>query len=67
MNNISKTIKEHNKEITSKPHDQIPKCNCRKKAECSTEGNRQVNDVVCRCDVTRLLPKKVYLGLAERE
>ena len=59
MNNMSKIIKEH-KKVT-------PKCNCRKKAECLTEGNCQVNDAVYKCDVTRSLPKKVYLGLAERE
>ena len=29
------------------------------------EGNCQVDDVVYKCDVTRPLPKKVYLGLAE--
>ena len=27
------------------------------------EGNGQVNDLVYKCDVTRPLPKKVYLGL----
>ena len=31
------------------------------------EGNCQVNDVVCKCDVTRPLPKKVYIGLADAE
>ena len=31
------------------------------------EGNCPVNDVVDKCDVTRPLPKKVYLELAERE
>ena len=31
------------------------------------EGNCQVNNVVYKCDVTRPLPKKVYLGLAEGE
>ena len=31
------------------------------------EGNCQVIDVFCKCYVTRPLPKKVYLGLAERE
>ena len=31
------------------------------------EANRQVNDVVYKCDVTRPLPKKVYLGLSEGE
>ena len=30
------------------------------------EGNYQVNDIVYKSDVTRVLLKKVYLGLAER-
>ena len=37
------------------------------KAECSMEGNYQVNNVVHKCGVTTPLPKKVYLGLAEGE
>ena len=67
MNNISKIIKGHNKKVTSKPCDQRPKCNCRKRAECPKEGNCQINDVVYKFDVTRPLSKKVYLGLAEGE
>ena len=43
------------------------KCNCRKKEECQMEVNPQVNAAVYKCDVTRPLPKKVYLGLAEGE
>ena len=38
-----------------------------KKAECPMEGNCQVNNVIYKCDVTRPLLKKVYLGLAEGE
>ena len=64
MNNLSKLIKEHNKKIKSKSYDQRPKCNCRKKVKCLMEGNCKVNNVVYKCDVTRPLPKKVYLGLA---
>ena len=60
-------IKGHNKKVTSKPRDQRPKCNCRKKAECPMEVNCQVNDVVYKREVARPLPKKVYLGLAEGE
>lgn len=37
-----------------------------KKAESPMEGNCQVNDEVYWYDVTRPLPKKVYLRLAER-
>ena len=39
----------------------------KKKEECPMERNCQINDVVYKCDVTRPLPQKVYLGLAERE
>ena len=67
MNNMTKIIKEHNKKVTSKLRDQEPKYNCRKKVECPMEGNFQVNNVVCKYVVTRQLPKKVYLGLAEGE
>ena len=67
MNNMSKIIKTHNKKVTSKPRDQRPKFNCRKKAESPMEGNCQGNDAVHKCDVTRPLPQKEYLGLAEGE
>ena len=67
MNNMSNIIKGHNKKVISKPHDERPKCNCRKKAAYPMEGNCQVNKVIYNCDVTRPLPKKVYLGLAEGE
>ena len=51
----------------SKPRDEAPKCNSRRKAECPMEGNCQFSDVVYICDVTRPLPQKAYLGLAEGE
>ena len=38
-----------------------------KKANCPMKGNCKVNNVVYRCGVSRPLPKKVYLRLAERE
>ena len=44
---MSKIIKRHNKKVTSKPCDQKPNSNGRKKAECPMKGNCQVNDVVC--------------------
>ena len=67
MSNMSDIIKGHNKKLFSKPHDQRPKCNRRKKSEYPMEGNFQVNNVIYKCDVTRALPKKVYLWLAEGE
>ena len=38
-----------------------------KKVECPMEGKCQVNNVVYKYEVTRPLPKKVYLGLSEGE
>ena len=64
---MSKIIEGHNEKVTSKTRGQRQNCNSRKKAECKRERNCQVNNVVCKCDVTRPLQKKVYLGLAERE
>ena len=46
--------------FTSKPRDETPKRNCRKKVERPIEGNCQVNDVVYKCDITRPLPKKMH-------
>ena len=60
----SKIIKRHIKSVSSKPRNQRLKGNCRKKAECTMEENCQVNDIVYKCDVTRLLPKRVYLKFA---
>ena len=67
MNNISKLIKGDNKNFTSKRSDQRPKYNCRRKPEYSMERNCQVNNFKYKYDVTRPLPKQVYLGLAEGE
>ena len=38
MNNMSNIIKGNNKKVISKPHDQIPKCNCRKKHNIQRKG-----------------------------
>ena len=62
-----KSLKDIIKKVTSEPRDQRPKRNSRKKAECPMEESCQVNNVVYKCDVTRPLPKKVYLRLAEGE
>ena len=62
---MPKIINGHNKKITLKTRDQIPKRNCREKVERPLEGKCQINDVVYKCDVRRSLPKKVRLGLAE--
>ena len=43
MNNMSKIIKGHHKKVISKPSEQQPKCNWRKKLGCPMKGNCQVN------------------------
>ena len=47
---MSKIIKGHKKNVTSKPRDQTSKCNCKKNAKCPMEGTFQVNDVIYKCD-----------------
>ena len=64
---MSEIIQGHNGKIAPKPRNQTPKFNCRKKAECTMEGNCQIQDVVYKCGITRPLPKKLYLGLSEGE
>ena len=66
-NNVKQIIKGHNEKVSSKPRDQRPKCNGRKKGECRMEGNYQVNNVVYKFDVTRPFQKKMHVGLAKRE
>ena len=67
MNNRLKKSKGHKYQVTSTARDQTSKCNCRKRSEYPMEGNGQVNDIVYKCDLTRALPKKVYLGHAKGE
>ena len=70
MNNMSKIIKGHSKKVTSKPRNQKSEknlTNCRKKADYPMEGNCQINDVVCKCHIARLLLRKVCLGLTDGE
>ena len=64
---FNRNMKGNNKKVTTKPRDQTPKCNCIKEAECPLEGNYHVKDVFYKCDITRPLLKKVYLGLAKGE
>ena len=56
MKNMSKIIikKSHPNHVTQ--HQNVIG---EKKAECSIEGNCQVNDVVYKCDATTALPEKV--------
>ena len=66
-NNMSKIMKGHNRKVTSRPHDKRPNAIAEKQQNVQWKGNREVNNVVYKRDVTRTLSKKVYLGLAERE
>ena len=47
--------------------NKVQNATAEKKANCLMEGNGEVNDIVYKGDVTKRLPKKVYLGLTERE
>ena len=38
-----------------------------KTKQCPMEGTVKLMNVIYKCDVTRSLPKKVYLALTERE
>ena len=45
---MSKIIKGHYKNVTSKLHNQTSKC--RTNAKCPMEGNCQVNDLIYKSD-----------------
>ena len=60
MNNISKIIKGHNKKVTSKPRDQRPKCNCRKKY---AKWNRTIKLMTQFINVTQQYQKNFGLAM----
>ena len=44
------------------------KCNCRKKEECPLNGDGRKTSIIYKCDVTTPdFPKKVYIGLTEKD
>lgn len=66
--NMATIIKSHNAKISSPPNQETPRCNCRKKNECPLNGDCRKSSVIYKCEVTALEhPKKVYIGLTEKE
>ena len=67
MNNMSNIIKGIIKKSSQNHMTEESNAIAGKEAECAMEGNCQVNNVVYKSDVTRPLPRNLYLGLAEEE
>jgi hypothetical protein len=66
--NVSTIISLHNKKISAKKEDDVLNCNCRVKTNCPLDGKCRTQSVIYKCEVTaENLPKKVYIGLTERE
>ena len=66
--NIGSIIKAHNTKISSPPKPETPTSNCRRKNECPLDGNCRKSSVIYKCEVTTPeFPKKVYIGLTEKE
>ena len=67
MKNVSKIIKQHNRNVSNKKEKQTNPCNCRNKNECPLNGNCKVQSVICECTVsaTQTFKQRVYLGIAE--
>ena len=59
MKNMSKIIKGHNNEVTSKLREPKTKMQLQKNI-CKMEQNYQINDVVYKCDVEIPLLKKSW-------
>ena len=66
--NMAKTIKSHNKNISSKPPTETKPCNCRDKTNCPMNGKCCSANVIYKCTVsTPNKENKVYIGLTEGE
>ena len=66
--NVSSIISSHNKKMSTKKEDDVLTCNCRDKTNCPLDGQCRTQSVIYKCEVTaENLPKKVYIGLTEKE
>jgi hypothetical protein len=66
--NIGKIIKSHNKNVSSTAKQPTLPCNCRKKEDCPLNGDCRKSSVIYKCEVSAPgFPKKVYIGLTEKE
>ena len=66
--NVFSIISSHNKKISTKKEDDVLTCKCKDKTNCLLDGQWETQSVIYKCEVTtENLPKKVYIGLTERE
>ena len=66
--NIGAIIKNHNAKVSLTPKEETPPCNCRRKEDCPLTGECRKASVIYKCTVSApALPKKVYIGLTEKE
>ena len=68
ISNISRFIKQHNRNILSSPlNSEIRSCNCRNKDNCPLAGNFLKTCIVYRADVIKLNETHVYYGASDGE
>jgi len=66
--NVGSIINSHNKKVSSQSASPSLPCNCRNKENCPLTGNCRIQSVVYKCEVTAPnQPKRVYIGLTEKE
>jgi len=66
--NVGSIINSHNKKVSSQSASPSLPCNCRNKENCPLTGNCRIQSVVYKCEVTApSQPKRVYIGLTEKE
>ena len=65
---MSSFISSHNKKLLNNRTGNIKQCNCKKKDECSLNGQCLAQDIVYKCIAsTSMNPDKTYLGTAESD
>ena len=63
---LSNIIKTHTKKGTNEKITPRDQCNCKKKNDCSLDGNCQTSHIIYKCIAsTTINPDKIYLGAAE--
>ena len=69
MENVRQIIKKHSNYVMRKKPKSTPSHNCRKKDDCSMNGNCLINNVIYKSTVspTTTTKQRAYLGLAEGE
>ena len=61
-------MKRHNAKISSQTRKETSSCNCRRKNECSLNGDCRKSSLIYKCTVSAPnFPTKAYIGLTEKE